>query len=169
MSPQPTFSPTKKHTTSPSNNPTKVPTRPPSDNVATYVPGYLTVPCEKLVLSTGMTCKRLTESDTNVRLADSSLSADNIHRKAGGAGVVRLIMMTLHSIWQLAQVSLTSYPPHRFLMPLMGDGITLVTVKLAMVELDLCSSMLLEHWLDMRGVWQALPAIVVEGGKSFDW
>ena len=89
MLPQPIFSPTKKPTTSPSNNPTKVPTRPPSDNVATYVPGDLTVPCEKLMLSTGMACKRLTENDQNVQLAGGSLYVDTMHRKADGAGVVR--------------------------------------------------------------------------------
>eukprot|EP01083_Nonionella_stella_P049996 133114_1 len=77
------------NTTNPTGSPTNTPTRQPTaGTLATYVPGDLTVPCESLILSTGMACKLLTERRQNVQLADGTVSSDKMHPKADGAGVI---------------------------------------------------------------------------------
>mmetsp|Transcript_28492 Transcript_28492/g.61197 ORF Transcript_28492/g.61197 Transcript_28492/m.61197 type:complete len:682 (+) Transcript_28492:175-2220(+) len=56
----------------------------------TYRPGDLKVPCDggKLLLSTGLDCKRLTTYDERVQLANGSRSSEKFHEDADGAAVI---------------------------------------------------------------------------------
>ena len=46
------------------------------------------MPCDRLILSTGLKCKKLTASGSKVKLANGSESSDRMHSNADGAGVV---------------------------------------------------------------------------------
>jgi len=99
----PTTSPTSEPTRSPqsgtiaptTNSPTREPTGSPLSITAaptevTYRPGDLKVPCDggKLLLSTGLDCKRLTTFDEKVLLANGSRSSERFHKDADGAAVI---------------------------------------------------------------------------------
>ena len=46
------------------------------------------MPCEFLLLSTGMACELLTQKRQKVILADGTVSNDKMHPRADGAGVI---------------------------------------------------------------------------------
>ena len=46
------------------------------------------MPCERLLLSTGMACKLLAARGQKVQLADGTVSNDKMHPRADGAGVI---------------------------------------------------------------------------------
>lgn len=76
---------------SPPSPPTPKPTPSPViPGGVTYYPGDLTVSCEGLTLSTGLSCKRLTTGDQPVKYTDGSgnESEDLFHTKADGATVI---------------------------------------------------------------------------------
>ena len=82
--PPPTAAPVVQPTVAP------VPTPAPIPGVATYFPGDLTVTCDGLRLSTGMSCLKLTTRGQKVQFTDGSglQSFENMHSLADGATVV---------------------------------------------------------------------------------
>jgi len=69
--------------------PTTSPTMKPTTEI-TYRPGDLKVPCDegRLLLSTGLDCRRLTTYDQPVLLANGSRSSEKFHKDADGAAVI---------------------------------------------------------------------------------
>jgi len=65
------------------------PTYAPNTFGATYVPGDLSVSCDdgKLLLSRGLSCKRLSKAGEPIEYSNGTFSTEVMHKKADGAGV----------------------------------------------------------------------------------
>jgi hypothetical protein len=73
---------------SPGGPPTSKPTYAPNSYGATFVPGDLSVPCEGLMLSKGMACRKLTTADMPVQFDTGGQSTDLMHKRADAAVVI---------------------------------------------------------------------------------